>query len=164
MTSPGLLHRTADCAKRLTVCLRTDPLLVGQLAFWRLSLPLLKRAMSVNALTELMWSPSAASPDEEHRVERVAVIKDVIGRAGRLLVSTNCLERSLVLYRLLSQAGAQPALILGTRRDAPSVAGHAWIEVDGLPVCEPEREAYEPIVAFGPRGSRCALTELQHLA
>jgi hypothetical protein len=81
-----------------------------------------------------------------------------------LLVSTNCLERSLVLYRVLSRAGAQPALILGARRDAPSVAGHAWIEVDGAPVCEPEREAYAPIVAFGARGLRCAFTELEHLA
>jgi hypothetical protein len=134
------------------------------LAVWRVSLPLLKRVLKVSTLARFMWSPPAVPLDERGRRQRVELVRGVVTSAGRLLVSTNCLERSLVLYRLLSQADAQPALVLGARRGSPSVAGHAWVELGGEPVFEPDRDAYTAIVAFGPDGFACPVSELHALA
>jgi len=46
----------------------------------------------------------------------------------------NCLERSLVLARVLRRCGKSPALRLGVRQTEDSYLFHAWLEVDGLVV------------------------------
>lgn len=43
-----------------------------------------------------------------------------------------CLTRSLVLYRLLRQAGQPVEFVMGVRRDpAGGIMAHAWLEQDG---------------------------------
>jgi hypothetical protein len=49
-----------------------------------------------------------------------------------------CLPRSLVLERLLARRGAAPELRVGVRREAGELQAHAWVEVAGRPVGEPE--------------------------
>lgn len=164
MTQPGLYQRAHDCASRLAECLATDSLLVAQLVIWRLSLPLLKHLIKLSTLAELMSSSPAAPLDESRRLQRVERVTRFAARGGRLLVSRNCLERSLLLYRLLSQADARPVLVLGARKDSPSVAGHAWVELDGVPLFEPDRDAYVPILTFGLHGSVSRASELRSLA
>ena len=161
MTQPGLYQRARGCASRLTECLTTDSRLVVQLAVWRLSLPLLKRVIKLSTLAELMSSSPAAPLDESQRRQRVGLVQRFVARGGRLLVSRNCLERSLLLYRLLSQADARPVLVLGARKDGSSVAGHAWVELDGDPIFEPDRDEYVPIVTFGLHGSVTRASELR---
>ena len=77
-------------------------------------------------------------------------------KGGRLLVSRNCLDRSLTLYRVLSRADARPTLVLGARRGETSVAGHAWIEIDGESPFDSEIHGYTPVVALTGRPSESA--------
>ncbi|OLP15691.1 hypothetical protein BST81_25005 [Leptolyngbya sp. 'hensonii'] len=43
----------------------------------------------------------------------------------------NCLQRSLVLWWLLRQAGVSTALRIGVRKTAADLSAHAWVEYEG---------------------------------
>ena len=47
-----------------------------------------------------------------------------------------CLVRSLVAYRYLARAEAQPELHVGFERGAGALRGHAWVVVNGAPVTD----------------------------
>jgi hypothetical protein len=67
----------------------------------------------------------------------------------------DCLQRSLLLYRVLSRAGADPTLMVGFLRRNGRIRGHAWVTVDGNPVIEPGPNVvhFSPALGFGPRGA-----------
>ena len=68
----------------------------------------------------------------------------------------NCLERSLVSYRFLSHAGAEPELAFGVAKDRDDpVRGHAWVVLDGEPVHDSVAalERFERLGAFGREGA-----------
>jgi hypothetical protein len=160
MSSVTFARRAAECVRRLAVCCRHDFVLVLELAWWRICLPVMKRVVSVAALTRLMWSDGHDPRDSSDRARRLLETRDIIGRGGRVLVSSNCLERSLVLYRLFSRAGANPRLVLGTAVEKSAVLGHAWVELNGVPVGESERDRYTSLIAFGPHGRFEAYSDL----
>lgn len=147
MTLGRHVQRMRTCASRLATCVATDRRMVGELIAWRISLPVLKRFISVETLVKRM-APRTPSPADRRRPDRIDVIRRVVGTGGRLIVSANCLERSLVLYRLLSHAGAEPTLVLGVRRDGSSLKGHAWVALDGAPF-EVSKDEFTPVVTFG---------------
>jgi hypothetical protein len=123
-----------------------DAWLALRMLGWSLLLPVLKRIVPLRTLMRWMWA-NGAGP---RRTEREALIVRTSAR-----FSTNCLERSLLAYRFLAQANAGPRLVAGMRREPnAAVVGHAWVEVDGIPVHEGEAELrdFVPLVDFGPRG------------
>ena len=67
----------------------------------------------------------------------------------------NCLERSLILYRYLARANADPRLVVGMSK-AHEFLGHVWVTVDGRPLLDtPETlRAYTVVVRFGARGAQ----------
>jgi len=67
----------------------------------------------------------------------------------------NCLERSLVLYRYLARANADPRLVVGMARP-DEYLGHVWVTVDGQPLLEtPESLApYTDVAGFGRGGAQ----------
>jgi hypothetical protein len=70
------------------------------------------------------------------------------------LPDRDCLQRSLLLYRVLSRAGAAPTLVIGFRRINGGILGHAWVVVDNQPVIEEaELLQYSPAFGFGARGA-----------
>jgi len=73
---------------------------------------------------------------------------------GRLARGT-CLERSLLSYRFLTEAGADAKLIIAVRRADDSFHWHAWVTRDGQPVHEGAESlnAYIPVVVFDGQGS-----------
>jgi hypothetical protein len=119
---------------------------------WVLLLPALKRLLPLPRLARLMWAAPAAS--------RRADADDVLALAGMLthyrpLPSRgNCLERSLLAYRYLARAGLEPSLIVGVAgSDGGGLAGHAWVELAGVPLREPEGvERFTRVVAFVSEG------------
>ena len=65
-----------------------------------------------------------------------------------------CMQRSLLSYRFLGAAGAEPRISVGVRKEGNAVLAHAWVFVDGAPAGESLREItpFTPMLAFGPDG------------
>jgi hypothetical protein len=49
-----------------------------------------------------------------------------------------CLEESLALWWLLGRRGIVSQLRIGVKKDSPKFQAHAWVELDGEPLNEPE--------------------------
>ena len=76
------------------------------------------------------------------------------------LPDRDCLQRSLLLYRVLSRAGAAPVLIIGFGQINGAVRGHAWVLVDNQPVVkEAELFQFSPAFGFGVGGFMFQTTE-----
>lgn len=127
------------------------------MAGWALLLPLLKRGLALGRLVRLLAARPPAAPRPRDPATEAAILRTVrrLYHPARRRPSDNCLERSLVLYRYLGQAGAAPRLVIGLAAGPPPAAGHAWVEVDGAPVGETPADlaGYRPVVAFDARGT-----------
>ena len=117
--------------------------------WWLAVLPILKRVLPLPRLAHLMWSGGSADCRQPDREElTVAIVRGFSRSSGG-----NCLERSLVLYRFLSRANANPELVAGMSKPEDFI-GHAWVEVEGRPLLEtPEAVApYVEVMRFGVGG------------
>ena len=135
----------AEVARRPSLALR--------MGAWSILLPVLKRTVPLRRLTRVAWSGSTRTrePARERHIVRLS------GALPRLRLprrEANCLERSLLAYRFLAQANANPKLVVAVRRSGDDVVGHAWVTIDGRPVHDTEAavRAYVPLVEFGPHG------------
>ena len=131
-----------------------DAWLLARMLAWRAALPLLKRRVSLATLARIMWR----DPRERVRLraaDRVPGLVRLLDRAFRDGNEGICLERSLVTYRFLSRAGADPRLVVGIRGSGDSLIGHAWVVVDGEPLFEPAAslEEYASFFSFGRDGA-----------
>jgi hypothetical protein len=135
-----------------------DPL--GLRALLRLDeqvhVPVLKRRLPLPRLVRVMWLGERARPVTPEREARIAALARVVYRSDHASRRGNCLGRSLVLYRYLSEAGADPYLVVGMRGGEAAVRGHAWVTVRGVPVEEPPHslEGLTQVVSFRGDGSR----------
>jgi Transglutaminase-like superfamily len=89
--------------------------------------------------TEL-WSDRGGQkpigPADQRRVERWSVAVD---RAMRWLPGdAACLVRASALRALLAANGVPAAVRIGVRRGLLGFAAHAWVEVHGTPIAEPD--------------------------
>jgi hypothetical protein len=68
--------------------------------------------------------------------------------AAHHLTPMTCLPRSLALQRMLARRGIAARVAIGVRKQGGSVAAHAWVEVGGEAVGEPEAiaERFLPFV------------------
>lgn len=130
-----------------------DLVLALRMLGWRLILRPLKRFVPLSRLVPLVCRPRAAEPRRLGREARVLSLAERLCR-GRLARGT-CLERSLLSYRFLTEAGADAKLIIAVRRDDESFQWHAWVTRDGQPVHERAEslQAYIPVVVFDGQGS-----------
>ena len=135
---------------RAAVALSADPWLLGRMLGWALFLPVLKRALTVPTLARLMWAGSRAGGGRPERVERIATLIRWLYRAPPIKSRGHCLERSLLAYRFLSEAGADPWLVTGICRVDERVCGHAWVQIDGWPFAEAEASVagFVPLAVF----------------
>jgi hypothetical protein len=126
---------------------------------WSMLLPVLKQALPLRRLVALMWTSGRVDRSDEQE-------KRIIGLSARVTrlrphLRSNCLERSLLAYRFLARAGADPRLVLGIGIVEGAVVGHAWVTLDGEPVHE-TRDAVESFARLIEFGSRGEATELGH--
>jgi hypothetical protein len=64
-----------------------------------------------------------------------------------LPADTRCVNRSLVLVRMLARRGATADLVIGVT--APSdFAAHAWVELDGQPLLPAEDAGFERLASY----------------
>jgi hypothetical protein len=121
---------------------------------WVLALPLLKRVLPLPALVRLVWVRPTPGTRDVERERRVAALVRRLYGSSLVRLDENCLERSLLTYRLLARLNASPELVTGVRKQGDAVVGHAWVMVDGQPVGEPPEsiEGFAPVLTFDPRG------------
>jgi hypothetical protein len=115
-----------------------------------------ERNVPLAVLALACWR-TCRTPAEASEQERVV---GCVVRLTQLLGTTerHCIARSLLLYRELSRLGASPCLCVGFRRRHASVEGHAWVELDGIPVAERDtgEARFEPTCRFGRGGHAMA--------
>lgn len=134
--------RPSDRARAVLLAVRMLP--------WAVAVPVLKRRRPIRELVALLdarrerpWDPA-----------REAVVRQASWWASRVQLRRfpdNCLERSLVAYRYLGLAGADPRMVLGIGGTRQEVTGHAWVTLDGRAVHDPPEaiERYRQIVEIG---------------
>lgn len=140
-TLPGSVPRAGG--------LVTASLLV-RMGAWSLVLPVLKRLLPLPTLVRLM-SGKGNGGRSYAREEQVVLSAR---RVYRLRRPGSCLERSLLVFRYLSNTDADPRLVIGVRRDGSDMIGHAWVLVDGSPLYESSAslEPFLSVVEFTPDG------------
>jgi hypothetical protein len=114
-----------------------------------LAFGVLKHAVSLPRLATWVWHDGHAG-DLDTRVLRV--VRAVVRLSRRLpLGDRDCLQRSLVLYRELSRAGAAPTLVLGFEKGNDGVKGHAWVDIvgGGRSVLPEDVSSFVTTVRFG---------------
>jgi hypothetical protein len=119
-----------------------------------LVLPWLKFAVPLPRLVALMWRPEPRRTRSAAREDQLtAMVWALYGAQGPRW--SNCLERSLLAYRYLAAAGADPRLVIAVRKEDERVLGHAWVTVDDRPVRESPGTLsdYVPMTQFGPQGA-----------
>jgi len=122
-------------------------------------LGLLKHLVPLRWLAKWTWCEKAGPRDrlaERRLAANVLLLSKLLRIADR-----DCLQRSLLLYRLLSAAGADPELVVGFREQDGKIIGHAWVLVDDMSLVEPESDLvrFSPVLRFGARGALLPLLQ-----
>lgn len=111
------------------------------------------RAM-VEALSQRPAMP-AANPEQLAAAQRLAELANIAGRRGP--VATTCLRQALAVHWLLRRRGLQPELRFGVDRIGATPDMHAWVELEGVPLAQPQlrHHAFQPAAS----ASTAATTE-----
>lgn len=129
---------------------------------WALVLPVIKRVVPMRALAGVMRREPATTVRDAAYEEQIVTFARWGARLIRWKAGGNCLERGLIAYRYLGQAGARPTLVVGLDHEGDgALTGHAWVVVDGRPAGESAASLarYTPVFAFGPDGVLTAVPE-----
>jgi transglutaminase superfamily protein len=133
-----------------------DAWLLVRMAAWAAVLPVLKHVMRLDTLARLMWRDRSRTGRVDR--EKVLAFSRLLARPVAPGEGT-CYERGLLVYRFLSQRGADPRLVVGVKNVDDAVTGHAWVMVDGTAVGESETvDEFVPVVAYGRDGRREAVS------
>lgn len=138
----GELHTWSDVALGAKSCA------------WAVALPVLKHLVPVRRLAMTMRKAPDGSARDGAREQRIVTFARWAARVTRWRSGGNCLERGLIAYRYLCEAGAEPLLVVGVGRGEEGLVGHAWVLVDGRPVGESPSTlaAYTPVFTFASSG------------
>jgi len=99
-------------------------------------LPLLTRTMALPSLLAFLDSP-AKSEMRDDPTHLLGLVGGVLARdLGPF--KPGCYRRSLILFRELRRHGRPARVVFGIRDQEDSLDGHAWVEVDGKALGEPE--------------------------
>jgi hypothetical protein len=87
-----------------------------------------------SALGWLCPAPNAIAPLQgaSHKESAQVIARLEAAAVRNLFLSTNCLERSLVLWWLLRRLGISAELRIGARKEVGRFEAHAWVEVDSV--------------------------------
>jgi hypothetical protein len=103
---------------------------------------LLKRhnyTFTVNRLSTTVQSSTSRVADINTFATHIVIWCDRIS-------GTRCLARSLVLWSLLREYGVTTELRIGIKPVRTGIEAHAWVEYQGMPLCEADDliECYTP--------------------
>ena len=131
----------------------SDVHLAVRMLAWALVLPALKVMLPLPRLVQFVYKRGRRGARRIEREQQIATLTRWINRP-LVPVDGGCLQRSLLAYRFLSEADAEPQLVVGMRKKGDTVLGHAWVIVDGQPVGESwaALRGFVPVIAFGVGG------------
>src|SRR5579884_1156264 len=137
--------------KRLVV----DLWLLVRIVPWMIAMSILKWIVPLPRLVRLAWSDSRPGRWTPARLQRGCALADRIYQRMPFLREGRCLERSLVIYHLLSEGGSSPRLTIGMLKVGGITVGHAWVTIDDEPVGESHAmvDQFSPMMRFGERGA-----------
>jgi hypothetical protein len=103
------------------------------------------------------WAPGSAGPgpSSDERLFRARRVAWIVRGVSRRVPGTRCLVRSLATLAMLRREGLAADLRLGVRRSREGIEAHAWVEVEGDALGEPE--PLEPFATFDAAGVRDSL-------
>jgi len=127
-------------------------LVLGRLLPVYVVLGLFKHLVPLRRLVQWAWCPPAGPRNRDAELLLTAGVVRISHLRG--LRDRDCLQRSLLLYRVLSRAGADPTLVVGFQRLDSQIVGHAWVVADGNPVVETDADLvrFSPAIRFGAQG------------
>lgn len=76
-----------------------------------------------------------ADAGELRSAERLAELAAIAGRRG--VITITCLRQAMMVYWLLRRRGFVPELKIGMRSENGVVDGHAWVELQGQALNQP---------------------------
>lgn len=114
------------------------------LGVWLILLPGLVKALPLRSLLRLLTPRATGVNPQSEQAEKLRRYTDAL--LNRLRSPNRCLIRTLLLFRLLRQAGWPVQFCVGIRYDsalpeAGPVQGHAWLLCRGKVFLEPAAEA-----------------------
>jgi len=99
---------------------------------------ILLRFLPLPRIQERLRSSSARRRAARAPLSQERLAQLVATASRHHLVSSHCLQRALVLEALLGEHGQPAELRIGVRRSKGSLEAHAWVEISGQPLAEPE--------------------------
>lgn len=113
-------------------------------AYWRLwgaqlRIKLKQQTWIVSKVSTGTLPEYAESSIEPHKLAYFEEMHESVRLAARChFGQTACLPRSIVLADLLQKQGHNALVKLGVSKKAGQFASHAWVEVDGVMIGEPD--------------------------
>jgi len=157
----GLSRRWTTGARRVAAQLArpADIWLGARILGWAAFVRVAKYAVPLRALVRIASPVPRLGIRDLNQERRIALFSDWASRLVRPRTRGNCLERSLVSYRYLLRAHADPRLVIGFRHGEHGVLGHAWVLVDGQPLSDSPAVVAEYEVAMSFDSGGRALTD-----
>jgi hypothetical protein len=133
-------HRKPGDPHRRCISGPQDIVLLVRLGIWLMLLPGLLKALPLRSLLRLLTPRSGRANPCREQAEQRRRYTDALLR--RLPYTNRCLLRTLVLFRLLRQAGWSVQFCVGIRYDTAlpatgPIQGHAWLRYRGAVFLEP---------------------------
>ena len=122
--------------------------LLGLMAGLPLIAALLRLIGVVRTRRLLEWCSRAAGSRTPAAAEllkagRLAALAEIAGRRGPATVT--CLRQALLVYWRLRRRGFSPQLKIGVRKQEQAFDAHAWVELEGVALNQPDL-AHVPFV------------------
>jgi hypothetical protein len=121
------------------------------MAGWVTFVTVCLKAMPLHRVLEIV-SPRRHRPVKKDSVElseKLARQLDQLLDFNILCFTPTCWKRAAVLHRYLALNGIETRVVFGVRKDVDeALAGHAWIEADGVPILESTDPEYTVTYIF----------------
>jgi hypothetical protein len=149
-----MMKRIGRAASGITRKLFSNPreaLLVCRMAWWVAVLSVAARLYSLPRALRIVAGNTNRTPqlEEGANQEELARAIDLLLSADVFMFKPICWKRAAVLHRYLSHNGIATRIIFGVRSETGGkVAGHAWLEADGLPILESSPPEYVVTYSF----------------
>ena len=128
-------------------------ILALRMAFWIIVVSLTVRFSSFPKLFKTLTPSKRPSSSADPQATQAFLVRaiDRVLRLDFLTFTPICWKRAAVLYRFLRLDGQPARLMVGVRKTPEgNLDGHAWVEVNGVPIAERAISGYSISLSYPP--------------